>query len=140
MTAAHKNFDDEAEVQAPSCTFTLAGRTWTCKAATALPWNAKQTVFALKDGDDDTLLIQVEPFFRTVLVADDVEPFMTMLNDPQSAVTEAKLQPLMDFVFEQVFGRPTEPSANSSPGRSGRGRSSKAASSSPDTPRLASAG
>lgn len=129
--------DPEAPVD-PDRQFTLGGRTWTCRVKDDVPWNLVHTVFSVND--DGEVLIQVEPFFRGVLIPADVDAFLEMVNAPDSALTEGNAPKVMEYVAEKVLGRPTEPSANSSAGPKPRGRSSKAGSSSPDTPRIASVG
>lgn len=137
----HLNLDDDGEVREPSCTFTFAGRDWRCRNAADVPFRLREKVFQLDgDGENASLVVFVEPFFRGVLVPEDFDAFKAHLDEPDSPLTEAKFQKLIEFVSEKVFGRPTEPSASSSAGPSARGRSSKGRSSSPGTPRLASTG
>lgn len=141
MTADHRDFDaaaaDAADAPDPvSCTFTLGGRTWRCRPGSDVPWNLLQRVF-ITNGNDE-VFIEVERFFRGTLLPEDVEPFMAMLDDPDSALTEAKVTPVVDYVCDKVLGTPTKPSAGS--GMSPRRRSSRARSSSPDTARIASVG
>jgi len=143
MTVEHRDFDGtpdatEEEVKEPSCTFTLGGRTWTCRNRDDVPWNLMQHILTVDD--EGTAVVVVEPFFRGALIPADVDAFVELLNDPASALTEAKVKPIVEFITAKVTGRPTKPSSGSRRGSGKRKRSSAGGSSSPDTTPLASVG
>lgn len=137
----HRDFDAEPlEPLPPSCTFTLGGRTWTCRNSDDVPFGQVQALFSA--GSAGELAIQIGPFFTSVLIPEDGPAFLEMLAEPSSAMTQRKLQPIIEYLTEVVLGFPTSPPSSSSPARrQARPRkSSKARSSSPGTPRVASAG
>ena len=133
----HFDYDTDEETVTPGATFTLGGRQWTCRSRDHLPFTAERAVFALDD--DGQLSTRVEPFFRVVLMPDDVEPFVALLNDTESGLTVAKVQRIIRDLAAEVFGFPTTPPARSgTPSR--RRRRSVAGSASGDSPPIASVG
>jgi hypothetical protein len=129
--APHKNFDVEQPLSAPSGSFDLGGRTWRVR-------NKDDVSIGLGNLINDDK-IEVGKFFKAFIYPDDVKDFMTLIEDPEGALTKRRLTPIMNFVSELVMGRPTTPAADSSPGRKKTGRKSAAGSSSRATPRSKSA-
>lgn len=141
--AAHRDFDAEPlELLPPAATFTLGGRKWRVKAADDWPFGAAERMFGASDAGK--VMVQIGPFFRSVLVDEDVEPFIAMLADidnPQHKSTLRRVTGVVEFIAEEVLGFPTtraSGSSGSSPARARKPRSSKARSSSPATRRRAS--
>jgi hypothetical protein len=133
--AAHFDFDAVPK-KAPSCTFTLGGRDWSCRNSDDVPFQTLEQLTTLDpEQDAKGALMQIAPFFQSMLVEDEVDDFMTMLRSPKSALTVGMLQPLMKFISESVFGHPTQPSKPSQRGRPATGRTSKGRSSSRATPK-----
>lgn len=101
------------EAVEPSCTFKLGGREWACRQPSEVPY---ATVKALVMGSETTegTITRVDDFFKATLQLDQVDEFLTMLNDKEAkGLTLGKLQPLMTFVAEHVLNRPTTPPAPS---------------------------
>jgi hypothetical protein len=142
MTAAsaHRDFDAEPlEDLPPAATFTLGGRKWRVKAADDWPFGTAEQMFTVSEGEK--VMVQIGPFFRSVLVAEDVEPFMAILTDPSQPGTLRRVTGIIEFITEEVLGFPTtrdSGSSSTSAARPRKPKSSKARSSSPATRRRAS--
>lgn len=134
----HRDFDQVTADLPPACTFTLGGRKWNCRNQQDVPFEPVREFFARRGGDGE-VKVEVEPFFRMVIARDETEAFVEMLRAPDSAVTLGTLQPLIEYIGEQVLGRPTKPAARSSSGSKATGRKSTAGSSSRGTTRRRSA-
>ena len=141
MPEAHLDldaFEPEESKQGP-CSFTLGGRTWHCKAPQDVPWYVVQSLAGVAvNGSEAAGLataVQLGPLFQGVLVDDEVDDFMTLLVDRKSPLTVGKIAPLVDLVVRHVLEvSPTKPASASRGGGRRTGRTSKAASSSADTP------
>jgi len=143
VAPAFKDFDAEARKgvagRGPSCTFKLAGKTWSVRSRDDVPFSMIQRLIAAAGNPQETA-IEVGPFFEAVIVPAQVEAFMVMLRAPDSKVTLAILTPIITFVFGSLTGRPTVPPVRSSTGRSTTRAKSAGGSSSRATTRRASTG
>lgn len=137
--AQFRDFDAETADTEPACTFRLGGRIWSVRARETVPFSMVQRIMDASKNATETAF-EVGPFFKSVIVAEQVDDFVAMLNAPDSSVTLEKVTPILTFVFENLSGRPTVPAAQSSTGRKRAGRKSAAGSSSPATHRKASTG
>lgn len=111
---------DEAEAK-PSCTFKLGGRMWSCRQPEEVPYAVIKSLVQGSETGEGTIT-QVDDFFTATLMPEQVEDFLTMLDDKGNGLTLGKLQPLMKHVAENVLNRPTQPPA---PSRAERRASSK---------------
>lgn len=123
--------DPDAEPEKPAGTFTLAGRDWTCRPTSALPWELAQRL-TNRDTDD---AVTVKDFFRGVLTPDQWDDFAAILNDPAGPISIAHVNRMIPGILGLFADRPTTQPGRSSTGRRRTGRSSAASSSSPATQR-----
>lgn len=110
----HRDFDADVENHESPCSFRLGGREWHARAVDDVPFAAME---ALLTGSDDAAqqMALAKTFFRAVLVEGDA--FADMLSDPAAGVSFGKLRPVMEYLSEHVFGRPTQPPDSSQAGR-----------------------
>lgn len=118
--------DGDEEEREPSCTFTLGGREWACRDPDDVPFDVVAKLFG-KMEDDRSSLVAIEPFFRGVLVPEDVDDFVALLADPNSPITLRTIRPLIEHVATNVLGRPTRRSRRSSAGSQQKDRISTVA-------------
>lgn len=122
----------------PSCTFTLGGREWSCRAPEQVPLAVfKKMLGSAESAVEDEAEVdpkaeltpaqakkkaqatresfsRIDDFFAATLVPVEVDDFLTMLNDPKiTSVTADNLQPIMKYVTEHVLNRPTKRPASS---------------------------
>lgn len=109
----------------PACTFTLGGRTWSCRHSDDVPFDVIAQLFGSVD-DERKSLVAIEPFFRGVLYPDDVEDFSVLLHEQDSPLTLRTLRPLIEHVASSVLGRPTGRPGRSAPGSLPKPRTSTA--------------
>ena len=98
-------------------------------------WHVRGTVPALPfikawQNDPGRGNITLTDLIPIVLVADEVEPFLAMLDDPAtSPLTMDNLQPFVEWLVATVGDRPTSPPSSSEGGSNDAGASSEDASS-----------
>jgi len=115
-------------IEVPSevaCQFRLGGRHWHCRTAGAVPFDTVARLVGAKD--DAQAIVQVEPFFRAVLVPEEGEDFCALLHAEDSPLTLERIQALVEYVSEHVLARPTERPKRSAPGSQGKRTTSTAA-------------
>lgn len=142
MTAAHRDFDaEDLELLPAAATFTLAGKLWHVKSAEDWPFGTAERMFGA--GDAQKVMLQIGPFFKSVLVPDEADAFLEMLSkeDTGNPATLRRVMQVIEFVAEEVLGFPIKLDSGSSEKRPARARkqgSSKESSSSQGTRRRAS--
>lgn len=142
MSEDFKDFDAEEEARGKSATFKLGGKKWTCRHPDDVPFSLLETLMTPAENGEAGAVMRVAPFFQAALVPEQADAFIAMLREPDSKLTVGKLQPLMAYVSQKVFQRPTEPSKPQSAGRqtTKRTATSKRSSSSEATTPRASVG
>lgn len=157
MTTPFQDFDAPSEEGvAISGTLQLGGKLWSLRSSDDVPFQLMKSLMGTappEEGSDEDpaataarareAVMQTGPFFEATIVPDQVDDFMEMFTSPKSPITLGKLKGLMEYVSTCIFNtegaeRPTQPSRSSGAGRSKTGRTSKAISSSPGTPKAAS--
>lgn len=131
--AAVDHFDaDDVEVpEAVSCTFTLNGRSWSCKSRDEIDARILDQIAMGR--------VQVGEFFTGVLVEADVTDFAALTADRQFPMPTGRVVKLMEFLSEQILNRPTVRPSLSQSGPKPTKRTSGAGSSSAGTQRRRSA-
>jgi hypothetical protein len=106
--------EGDGEPVESSCVFKLGGREWECRQPEEVPFGVIKSLVIGSETAEGTIT-QVDDFFRATLVPEQVDDFLAMLDNKETAktLTMGKLKPLMEFVAEQVLNRPTEPPAPS---------------------------
>ena len=137
--APHLDLDEIGEESEPSCTFTLGGKKWSCRQIEDVPWGVVEKMLAVGQ-DAEKAMVQIGPFFRAVLVPEEVPSFEAMLNSPDSPLTLRRVMPLVQHLSSAVMQRPTGRALPSTTGSRKTRRTSVDASSSPATAPKASAG
>lgn len=133
VRAEYHDFDaEEVETSFTPCVFKLGGKEWSCRPTEQVPFHVVERILEAARNDPNSA-IQVGPFFRSVLVPEQVEEFMTMLNAPDSPLTLGLMPKVMEHVSTHVLNRPTERPSSSGAGSRRTGATSKAARSSPAT-------
>lgn len=144
MTASHRDFDaEDIELLPAAATFTLAGNLWHVKSAEDWPFGTAERMFG--SGDAQRVMLQIGPFFRSVIVPAEADAFLEMLSkeDTKNPATLRRVMQVIEFIAEEVLGFPIKLDSGSSPKRPARARkraNSKVDSSSQATPRRASTG
>lgn len=138
-----RDFDVDEEGQdarEPSCSFRLGGREWQVKNAEDVPFGAVDRILGARNGGQD-VVVEIGPFFQSVIVDEQVDDFMAMLADPRSKLTVGKVKPLLAYVAGIVlYGRPMTPVSDSGSGPAPTTQKSEAGSSSQVTARKRRAG
>jgi hypothetical protein len=156
MTVRHMDFDTPSGAEPKySGTFNLGGRSWKIRDRDDVPFELIKRLMGQAPVADDAsdeekavaareVVLQTGPFFEQTIVPEEVQDFIAMMNDPQSALTVGKLRPVMEYVSEVVFSdeaeRPTKRPKPSRRGPSATGATSKGSSSSRGTAPKASTG
>ena len=138
MTTPTLNLDGK-KARPPSCTFTLAGRVWSCRNADDVPFDLARRIFTAQlGGKVSEFYQQLGPFLQAMIAEKDWPDFEALMNQPGSPITTGVVGDLVPFMVSQVIGLPTAPSKPSRTGRQTTGSKSRAASSSRATRRKAS--
>lgn len=124
---ASRDFDKEnkTEPREEPVDFKLFGKTWAC----ADDVNGKRLLDNAALLDSDSIGDQrdgVIAIFEETIVEDEVEDFFDRLNDPKTKIQLSVLVEVVGWLVDQYTERPTVPPANSTTGRSNRGRTSTA--------------
>jgi hypothetical protein len=130
---------DEQEPDAPSCTFTIGGRSWSARSASDVPFAIVKRMFvAQTEQTVSEVVAQVGPFLKALIAEKDWPEFEQMMDRTDSPLTQKAVTALVPYLLEQVMGIPTTPPEPSTAGRRPTGSKSKAVSSSRGTRRKAS--
>lgn len=130
------DFDSEPENPGlpPTCTFRLGEQVWEVKNDAYLDLSLVHRMFSDQG-------MQVQTFFREVLVDGQWDAFEQMLAAPPEGLTIGKARRAMSRVVEKILGFPTQASESSpttSTEKPRKAKSSTGRSSSPGTRRKAS--
>jgi hypothetical protein len=122
----------------PGPTFRFDKREWHCRPADEVgQWVWDELAAAA--AQQTTTLVRLGDFFRQALVPAESDDFMAMLNRPDSPMTRAHANKLIEYVLTEMADRPTQPPSSSGDGRQRTRVTSPGAASSRAT-RRASAG
>jgi hypothetical protein len=122
-----RDFDKEisTEPREEAVWFKLFGTKWNC----ADDVNGKRLLDNAALLDSDSVGEQrdgVLAIFEDTIVEDEAEDFFDRLNDPKTKIPLTTLVEIVGWLVDQYTDRPTVPPANSTTGRSNRGRTSGA--------------
>lgn len=98
------DLDKITAVAKPSYSFTLAGRSWSCRQAYDFPYGVMETLMLASDRKEK-IPLQIAACFEAALMPDDIMPFMEILSQTHPDVTIPKLQPLVTKIVKEVFER-----------------------------------
>ena len=91
------------------CTFTLGGRKWHCRRREDIPRGMFVRIMNAEDAEAGQKLVQIEPFFRDILVDEERDAFAALLSqEVLSPMTLRRYEELMQHLTEQVLNRPKE--------------------------------
>lgn len=134
MTTPDLNLDDIEVTAEPSCTFTLAGREFRCRAREDLHWDTVEKWLIARVIGARDVATEIDGFFEALLFPEDVEPFFEIKRDRTGPLTSARARSLVEFVNEQVLGIEAAVDPTKRPASSARG-SQKTGSTSTAKPR-----
>lgn len=134
MTMPSIDLDAVESSSEPLASFVLGGREWHIRQKDDLAWGISDTLFGQTDPDDPrAAVVQIGVLFESAIVPEEVDAFKEMLRAPNSGLTMRRVAPLVQFIAEQLFERPTKKPSDSSDGAGTTATSSEGDSSLPDT-------